>query len=145
MVSMKIGDLARAAGVQPSTIRFYESAGLLTPPRRESGRRIYGNEVVAQLRAISALQYAGFRLAEIRELVPALADGRTLGARWERAARAKLDELDATIADLTRARKMLSRAIDCACAGDPSACELVASAQRPGTDAAGIRRRNGRR
>jgi MerR family redox-sensitive transcriptional activator SoxR len=126
---MKIGELAQQAEVSTSTIRYYEAAGLLAPPPRQSGRRVYGEEVVAQLQAIAALQYAGFSLAEIRELVPSLANGRRPGARWERAARAKLEELDTTIAHLKRTRKVLSKAIDCACGGDPSACELVAEAR----------------
>ena len=125
---MKIGELAQKAGLSPSTVRYYESVGLLSAPPRASGRRVYGNEVVAQLRAITALKYAGFRLAEIQELVPVLASGRTPSVRWRRAAQAKIEELSATIADLTRARRMLARAIECACGGDPAACELVLAA-----------------
>jgi hypothetical protein len=51
-----------------------------------------------------------------------LGGGRPMGVRWERQARAKLQELDAAIADLSRARRILSKAIDCACGGEPSAC-----------------------
>ncbi|MGE0791730.1 MAG: MerR family transcriptional regulator [Sandaracinaceae bacterium] len=128
--AMKIGELARRARVPASTIRFYETIGLLAAPPRRSGRRVYEPEVVTQLRAIAALQYAGFSLAEIRELVPALASGRAPGPRWERAARDKLRELDATIHELRGARRVLARAIDCACGGSPDACELVAGAER---------------
>jgi DNA-binding transcriptional MerR regulator len=130
---MKIGELAQRAETPATTIRYYESLGLLKRPPRQSGRRVYDQAVVAQLRAIAALRYAGFTLAEIRELVPVMAAGRTPGARWQRAAQAKLEQLDDTICELGRARQALSRAIHCTCGGDPSACEFVASARSAGS------------
>jgi MerR-like DNA binding protein len=40
---MQIGDLAKSADVTVQAIRFYERKGLLpSPPRKESGYRVYG-------------------------------------------------------------------------------------------------------
>ena len=38
-VKLSIGDLARRAGVRPSALRYYESVGLLTPPKRINSSR----------------------------------------------------------------------------------------------------------
>lgn len=71
---MRIGDLARRAGVNPKTIRFYEGLGLLRPEARtRSGYRLYAEVSLRQLEAIRAAKEAGLSLAEIRELLPVLA------------------------------------------------------------------------
>jgi MerR family redox-sensitive transcriptional activator SoxR len=126
---VRIGELAQRAETPPTTIRYYESLGLLRAPRRHAGRRVYGDDDVPRLRAIAALQYAGFTLAEIGGLVHLLAPGQAPGPAWQRAAGAKLEELDAAIAELARARTSLSQAIDCSCRGNPDACAFVSRAR----------------
>ena len=55
MEVLKIGELAREAGVGVETIRFYERRGLLRePPRRPSGYRQYRPTEVKRLRFILA-------------------------------------------------------------------------------------------
>jgi hypothetical protein len=41
---MKIGELARRGGLNPSAIRYYERRGLLASPYRTSGQRRYPDE-----------------------------------------------------------------------------------------------------
>lgn len=68
---MKIGELARRSGLAASTIRFYESKGLLKAVSRQSnGYRDYPLEAVAVLSIISGAQQAGFSLEEIRQVLP---------------------------------------------------------------------------
>lgn len=68
---MKIGELARRSGLAASTIRFYESKGLLKAVSRQSnGYRDYPLEAVAVLSIISGAQQAGFSLEEIRQILP---------------------------------------------------------------------------
>ncbi len=70
-----IGELARAAGVPTSTVRFYERAGLLKPAgRTASNYRFYDHEAVDRLRFIKAAQASGFTLGDIRALLE-LRDG----------------------------------------------------------------------
>jgi DNA-binding transcriptional MerR regulator len=65
-----IGELARAAGVRSSTVRFYERRGLLTPEGRSEGNyRLYGEESLRRLRFIRSAQAAGFTLADIKLLL----------------------------------------------------------------------------
>ena len=67
---MRIGDLAKQAGVKVGTIRFYERRKVLGSPRRtSSGYRLYVPQDVQVVRAIKQLQELGFTLKEIRELV----------------------------------------------------------------------------
>ncbi len=122
---MRIGELARRTGLRASAIRYYEDVGLLSPPRRVSGRRVYEEGAYHRLLLIQAAQRAGFSLAEIRELVELTADQARAAAGWPVLAQGKLDELDASIAKLQHTRAALARALDCTCAGDPASCALV--------------------
>jgi DNA-binding transcriptional MerR regulator len=65
-----IGQLARAAGVSTSTVRYYERMGLLQPAGRTVGHyRLYGGEALEQLRFIRAAQATGFMLKDISVLL----------------------------------------------------------------------------
>ena len=67
---MRIGQLAKIAGVDMQTIRFYEKKGLLSSPeRQENGYRIYTKEHREQLAFIRRCRILGLSLAEIRELL----------------------------------------------------------------------------
>ncbi len=63
---MKIGDVARAAGVSTSRIRFYEKNGIIPPAERgDNGYRDYPPELVATLGFIEQAQALGFTLREM--------------------------------------------------------------------------------
>ena len=70
MVSLRIGELARLAGVRPDTLRFYERKGVLPrPPRRPSGYRAYAPEAADLVRFIKRAQELGFSLQQVKELL----------------------------------------------------------------------------
>ena len=65
-----IGQLAKAAGVNIQTLRFYERAGILKPQsRRESGYRVYNEESLKRLHFIRQAKNLGFSLKEIQNLL----------------------------------------------------------------------------
>lgn len=67
---MQIGELARAAGVNIQTIRFYEREKLLpAPPRTPSGYRDYGQRDLDRILFIRRNHEIGFTLMEIRQLL----------------------------------------------------------------------------
>lgn len=67
---MKIGELAKQAGVNIQTIRFYEREKLLPPPpRTRSGYRDYGARDLDRLLFIQDCQRLGFTLADIYEVL----------------------------------------------------------------------------
>ena len=65
-----IGQLARAARVPVSTLRYYERAGLVCPTTRaENAYRLYAGETLQVIRFIRAAQAAGFTLEDVRTLL----------------------------------------------------------------------------
>ena len=72
---MQIGELGEQLGVNPKTIRYYESIGLLPEPARSSsGYRVYDETDAERLGFIRAAQRRGLALDEVREIL-ALRDG----------------------------------------------------------------------
>lgn len=77
--TVKIGELAKAAGVRIATIRFYERRRLLKPPpRTASGYRAYTQRDVEAVKGIRSTQELGFTLREIRELLDLHRTARSL-------------------------------------------------------------------
>lgn len=66
---MRISRLAERSGVPATTLRFYESAGLLSADRTPAGYRMYGEDAVERLAFIGAAKHLGLALEEIGELV----------------------------------------------------------------------------
>lgn len=67
---LTIGGLAREAGVNTQTVRYYERRGLLYPSgRRESGYRVYDEEALKRLLFIIRAKELGFTLKEIKGLL----------------------------------------------------------------------------
>src|SRR5262245_30293994 len=90
---LTIGAVALRAGLRPSAVRYYEEVGLVPPPRRRGGQRIYDACVLDRLALIELAKGAGFSLRETRDLIAAVAEHRSAAASWQAMARAKLAEL----------------------------------------------------
>ena len=72
----RISELARRSGFSPSTLRYYETVGLLArPDRTEAGYRIYDDDAVDRLRFVARAKAMGLALTDIAELVGLWADG----------------------------------------------------------------------
>lgn len=78
MEEMRVDDLGQAAGVATTTIRLYQSKGLLPPPRLVGRTGWYGAHHLARLRLIARLQDDGFSLAGIAKLLEEWERGRNL-------------------------------------------------------------------
>ena len=68
-MEMRVEQLSAQADVSVDTIRYYQSKGLLAPPRREGRIAWYGDEHLERLGRIRSLQQRGFTLATIARLV----------------------------------------------------------------------------
>jgi Cd(II)/Pb(II)-responsive transcriptional regulator len=67
---MRIGELARQAGVDVQTVRYYEREGLLEAPARTgSGYPAYGQEHLERLNFVRHCRSLDMPLAEIRRLI----------------------------------------------------------------------------
>lgn len=112
---LTISAVARHAGVRPSTIRYYESVGLLPAPARVSGRRRYDPAVLPRLALIAAAQRMGFTISEIRTLMPGFSPDTPASARWRVLATQKLPEVEAMIARTQGMKRLLEEALECGC------------------------------
>jgi MerR family transcriptional regulator, redox-sensitive transcriptional activator SoxR len=112
---LSIGMVAQRAGLRPSAIRYYESAGLIPRAARVGGRRVYDASVLDWLSLLALAREAGFTIKEMRELVSGFTPGTPPAARWQKLAIKKLREIDAMIARAHRMREVLRLAIDCGC------------------------------
>lgn len=102
-----IGQIARAAGVNVETVRFYHRRGLLPLPGRAHGAiRRYGEESLARLRFIRRAQRLGFALDEVAALLQ-LNDGRSCSAARKVAER-RLAEIEDRLRDLSTLREQLT-------------------------------------
>jgi Hg(II)-responsive transcriptional regulator len=111
-MGMKIGSVAEAAGVEVSTVRYYERRGLLAePPRTESGYRQYDEAVIDRIRFVRQAQDLGFTLEEIEELLALRVEDPSSCGLVEEATRAKLRSVDAKIRELRRLRGVLARLV----------------------------------
>lgn len=120
---MKIGQVARQAGVSVDTVRFYERRGVLrTAQRRPSGYREFDPSAVDRIHAAKAMQDLGFTLDEIVDALRAHdAGGATCASeRWR--LEVVVDRLDARIAELQRARAQAASTLDDCRAGH---CRLI--------------------
>ncbi len=121
-----IGSLARAAGVNVETIRYYQRRGLLATPRKPAGgtRRRYPPDTLARLRFIKRAQELGFTLREIVELLK-LGDGSCKETRV--IAEHRLADIEARLRDLESMRVTLDELIRTCRAGDQTRCPIIAS------------------
>jgi DNA-binding transcriptional MerR regulator len=106
---MDIAEVARQAGVPPSTLRFYEEKGLISSTGRRGLRRLFEPTVLERLALIALGRAAGFSLDEIARMFAP--DGRPRIDRQVLAAKA--DELSVTITKLTKMRDGLRHAAAC--------------------------------
>ncbi len=110
---MTIGTLAARAGVAASTIRFYESEGLLAPVSRSpSGYRLYGSDELERLLLIRAAQRIGFTLEDIHTLLVLMDQPHAAcRAQVRRLLETRLAAVEAKLQELKRVRVILGRAL----------------------------------
>lgn len=132
---MDIGEVARRSGLPASTLRYYESKGLIKSVGRHGLRRVFDPVVIDQLAFISFGRMAGFSLDELSEMATVNSDFEV--DRKKVSDRA--DELDRIIEELTALRSCLRHVAACS-AEDHFRCpkfrELLHAASRrraPGT------------
>ena len=102
---MKIGQIAKEAGVTVDTVRFYERVGILPEPaRRPSGYREYEGGTVDRIKLTRELQAIGFSLPDVVDALAAhdAGDATCESERWR--LQVVLDRVDAKLAELTALR-----------------------------------------
>ncbi len=126
---MKIGTVAKAAGIGIDAVRFYERQGLIPEPARQpSGYRAYSPDVVLSLRFIRRAKELGFSLKEISELLSLETAAEATAADVKKLAEAKLADMEERIRALQRMRRALKKAVSaCPGKGSTSGCSILRS------------------
>ncbi len=122
-----IGQLARAAEVPASTLRYYERIGLLRPDGRTSGNyRYYRQEALERLRFIRTAQENGFRLEDVSSLLD-LRDGRTAPCQEvQELIRGRLRDVARRLADLHHVQEVLQASLRMCTEGEPAGrCRVI--------------------
>ncbi|MGN9908379.1 heavy metal-responsive transcriptional regulator [Phytohabitans sp. LJ34] len=110
---LRVGELAKQAGVATDTVRYYERAGLLPPPRRTAGGyRAYDGGALDRLKFIQGCQRLGLRLRDIADLLAIRDTGTCPCEPAEELLRRRLAEVDAEMARLSALRAEMARMVD---------------------------------
>lgn len=113
---ISIGQMADRTGLAVSAIRFYEAEGLVRPIRTAGGQRQFHRADIRRLSFVRISQQLGFTIADIRDQMQKLPEGRTPNrADWTRLARGFRADLDVRIASLQKLRDSLDGCIGCGC------------------------------
>jgi DNA-binding transcriptional MerR regulator len=112
---LRVSELAGRAGVAPSTVRFYERAGLLSPPRRASnGYRVFDESALDELAFISRAKGIGMSLEDIAGLLAAWPAGecRSLQARLRSFLAGRVGQVREQVAELRAFEDQLQAVLD---------------------------------
>ena len=123
--TMTIGQLAKAAGVNVETVRYYQRRGLIPEPvRPPAGQRHYAEGAVRRMGFIRGAQRLGFSLEEVKSLLE-LSGGETC-RKARQLAEEKHEMLGVRVAELNSMRRQLRALIkQCLAAGRGSSCPLI--------------------
>jgi DNA-binding transcriptional MerR regulator len=104
---ISIGEAADRLGLRPSALRYYDERGLVAPPTRRAGRRMYGTDEMRRLAFLTIARRLGIPL----DTAAAVLDEP--GPDWRAAVREQIVELDRLAEQIRGARLFLDHALDC--------------------------------
>lgn len=107
---IRIGEVARGAGVSVRAVRYYEQQGLLVAERSPSGQRLYRQDAVSLVCFFQQMFAAGLTSRRITELLPCWDSGHT-DAEQRAMLRAERDRIQAKIDDMQAALDRLDEVI----------------------------------
>ena len=120
------GHLAKEAGCNIETIRYYERIGLMPPPKRsEGGYRLYGETDRRRLRFILRGRELGFSIEELRSLLSLVDGGSYTCGEVHELTLSHLGDIRTKIADLRRLEHMLAEVSAQCAGGDVPDCPIV--------------------
>jgi MerR family copper efflux transcriptional regulator len=115
---LNIGQAARASGLTPKMIRYYEAIGLLPAAgRRDNGYRQFDEQDLHTLAFIRRARDLGFTLEEVGRLLQLWQDRQRASADVKALAAAHIERLNRKIAELAGLRDTLQELVD-HCHGD---------------------------
>jgi DNA-binding transcriptional MerR regulator len=122
-----IGTVAKAFGVTPYTLRYYEKIGLLPPISKDkSNRRSYSQGDIARLSFIKRAQRMRFSLQDIGKLIDLDRASILEKPQARQMVEIKLSEIAESLADLNQLQNDLSAMLEaCVTSEDDQACPII--------------------
>jgi len=112
MKTMHIGEIAKRFGLNPRTIRYYETIGVLPKAERtESGYRLYAEDAIKRLEFVLKSKTLGLTLDEVRQILSLHDKGVAPCEHTKDFIKYKLREIDERIAALKSLKGTLSTAL----------------------------------
>ena len=126
MKEYSIGQMARRTGVKVTTIRYYESRGLIPQPARtQGGQRRYDKAAFERIAFLRHSRELGFGLDDIADLMM-LAEAPTEDCKpAHEIARKQLAAVDRRMAILARLREELARLAEADDTGQVGNCRVI--------------------
>ena len=110
--SLKIGAIAKAAGVGVQTLHYYERLGLLPKPRRSAANyRLYSPDTVRRVRFIKKAQAIGLTLEETKQVLDLKDHGHQPCRQVAELGEKHLQEINARLAQLRAYHRALARSV----------------------------------
>ncbi|HEU5245649.1 MAG TPA: heavy metal-responsive transcriptional regulator [Candidatus Udaeobacter sp.] len=130
---LKVGAVAKAAGVGVQTLHYYERLGLLPKPQRSTANyRLYSTDAIRRVKFIKKAQVIGLTLEETKQILDLKERGRAPCRQVAELGEKHLREIDTRLAELRKYRRALADALsdwreenttERACAGE--FCDLI--------------------
>jgi len=117
-----IGQVAKAAGISASAIRYYESSGVLPKPGRKNGIRQYDSSSIQQLKVLRFYRSSGVSVDSLASMF--LEDKSARRKNRHQAVLRRIDELDRAISQARSMRRRLQGLLNCGCKGDLKKCVI---------------------
>ena len=107
---MRIGEVAKQAGVSVRALRYYEEQGLLTSERAPSGQRHYPVSAVERVKFIQNLYAAGLGSRAVLRILPCMEHG-VLTDEMQSRLRTERERIQGQLEELTATRDKLDEVI----------------------------------
>jgi DNA-binding transcriptional MerR regulator len=126
-LQLKIGEVAKGAGVRVDTVRFYEREGLLPKASRShSGYRMFTTATVERVAFVKKAQALGFTLEEIADILRSIERGGVDYAKGRTRLLRVLARIDAKMTELQTVRREVVAVLDRFVAGHCDEMEQTA-------------------
>ncbi|TWT71489.1 Mercuric resistance operon regulatory protein [Crateriforma conspicua] len=125
---LTISELAKAADIPTTTLRYYERIRLVEPEDRSHGNyRLYGEQSLKKLKFVRAAQAIGFTLEDVKSLfTDEDGDSPTCGS-VQGLIEVRLVDVEERLKDLRHVRKVLKSALQqCHQQKKSDCCQIVA-------------------
>ena len=127
-----ISQLAKAADIPTTTVRYYERVGLVEPEDRSHGNyRLYSDESLDKLKFIRAAQATGFTLDDVRSLLSNEAGDTPTCGSVQGLIEERLGDIEQRLKGLRQVRKVLKNALEqCQRQRKTDCCQVVVGLKR---------------